>query len=105
MTYASLFRKASGIAGEVYKRLEGRSGLAAVLLPRGFLLLEAMTGILQAGSAYMLLSPELPEGRIKKILEKSGADLLLTAPEFTHGGDWQLPVMMAGECGETKRCV
>ncbi|QNM06752.1 amino acid adenylation domain-containing protein [Qiania dongpingensis] len=81
MTYEALLGRASDIACAVKNRMgEGRE-LAAVLLPRGFTLLESMAAILKAGFGYLLLSPELPEGRIRNILERSGAGILLTDRE------------------------
>lgn len=89
MTYAVLSRRAEGVAG----RITGRGGLAAVLLPRTFELLEAMIGILKGGSAYLLLDPGLPAGRIGRILKRSGADMLITDRET-----------MAGTCLASEDC-
>ena len=75
MTYGELMERSR----RVTDRIPAGKGLAAVLLPRGFELVEAMVGILGAGYAYLLLSPDLPAGRIRKILERSGADLLVTS--------------------------
>ena len=56
--------------------------LAAVLLPRDERLYAAMVGIMQANCAWLLLSPELPDGRIEEILRQSRADYLISVPEL-----------------------
>ena len=58
--------------------------LVAVLLPRVPELFGSMMGILRAGGAFLLLSPNQPENRIREILTQSGAAVLLTTEE--HGG-------------------
>ncbi len=52
--------------------------LAAVMLPRGPELLASMLGILRAGSAFLLIPADLPEGRVRQILASSGASVLFT---------------------------
>lgn len=53
--------------------------LAAVLLPRTPRLFAAMLGILRAGGAFLLLTPNQPENRIREILIQSGAAALVTS--------------------------
>ena len=77
MTYAGLMERSRKVSAG----LRAPGGLAAVLLPRSFELMEAIVGILRAGCAYLLLAPDLPAGRIRKILERSGADLLVTSKD------------------------
>ncbi len=78
MTYGELLWRAAEISGAVRGYKKDEETLAAVLLPRSFDLLASMAGILQAGCAYLILSPSLPDGRIRKILEGSRAAVLLT---------------------------
>ncbi len=58
--------------------------LVAILLPREPELFVSMMGILRAGGAFLLLSPNQPENRIREILSQSGAAALITTP--TLGG-------------------
>ncbi|MDD3347414.1 non-ribosomal peptide synthetase [Oscillibacter sp.] len=75
------YRQLEEVAAQVQSTLEPVSkqpGLAAVLLPRKPGLFAAMLGILRAGWAFVLLSPDLPENRLREILRQSGAAVLIT---------------------------
>ena len=67
--------------------------LVAILLPRVPELFGSMMGILRAGGAFLLLSPNQPENRIREILTQSGTAVLLTTSEL--GGHFAdlLPVI------------
>ncbi|MDD3193003.1 MAG: amino acid adenylation domain-containing protein [Oscillospiraceae bacterium] len=54
--------------------------LVAILLHRTSLLYGAMMGAMRAGAPYLLLSCELPAGRIREILAQSGAKALVSVP-------------------------
>lgn len=96
MTYGSLFYKATQYASALSEIESEGEKLAAVLLPRRFELPAAMVGSLQAGYAYMLLSPSLPEERIRKILEQSNATALITdAAGASRLGDVGIPTVLA----------
>ena len=56
----------------------------AILLPKSFQLLAAMSGIAQFGAAWIILSPDLPVQRIKEILEDSGAGLIIGNQELLN---------------------
>lgn len=62
----------------------GEERLVAVLLPRTPQLYCAIAGAMCAGTAYLLLSSELPEGRIREILAQSGAKALLSTKALTE---------------------
>lgn len=100
LTYQTLLMRAFDISGAVLSASGGDQALVAVLLPRGFELLETMAGVLRAGCAWMLLSPDLPAGRIRRILTQSGAGLLVTAREILERsglGEPDIPVVFAEE--------
>ncbi len=78
MTYGSLFRSGTQYASALLSAGNGKDKLAAILLPRRFDLFAALVGSLEAGYGYMLLSESLPTERIKIILSKSKADVLIT---------------------------
>lgn len=67
--------------------------LVAILLPRVPELFGSMMGVLRAGGAFLLLTPNQPENRIREILTQSGASVLLTTSEL--GGHFSdlLPVI------------
>ena len=67
LTYQALMTRAFDLSGAVLSAAGGEHELAAVLLPRGFSLLAVMVGVLRAGCAYLLLSPDQPAGRINRI--------------------------------------
>ena len=86
VTYAELLWRGAEISGAIKRELMEREDreavdLAAIFLPRGVELFASMVGSLQAGLGYLILSPELPQGRIEKILKQSGAGLVLTDRE------------------------
>lgn len=56
--------------------------LIAILLPREPGLFAAMMGILRAGGAFLLLSPNQPENRMREILSQSGASALITTQKL-----------------------
>lgn len=102
VTYERLVSRASETAAKLLKLTEEGDDLAAVLLPRGVRLLEMMTAVLGAGLAYLLISPDLPTERIRMILEKSGAALLISEERFLekHGlRSADIPVFVL-ECEE-----
>lgn len=74
ISYSSLrFR-----AGEIASALGTPGELIAVLLPKGIPLYTAIVGIIQAGCAFLLISPDLPAARISEIIDDSGADRIVT---------------------------
>ena len=77
-TYKKLVKQASVMAVHIMNTVRQGSDLAAVLLPRGIKLLEAVTAVSAAGLGYLLLSPDLPSERVRIILRNSGAGLLIS---------------------------
>jgi amino acid adenylation domain-containing protein/thioester reductase-like protein len=100
LTYQALLMRAFDLSGAVLDAVQEEHALAAVMLPRGFALLETMAGILRAGCAWLLLSPDLPSGRVRKILEQSGASVLVTSRKILKDsglGRLEIPVVFADE--------
>jgi len=96
MTYGALFYKATQYASALSELESTGEKLAAVLLPRRFELPCAMVGSLQAGYAFMLLSPSLPDERIRRILEQSSATALITDAEGAlRLKDQEIPMILA----------
>ncbi|ATB33307.1 hybrid non-ribosomal peptide synthase/polyketide synthase [Melittangium boletus DSM 14713] len=79
VTYGELDAWAGAIAWE----LRGRWGLeegtvVGVLMPRGVGATAAQLGVLKAGGVYLPLEVELPEERVRYMLEDSGCRAVLT---------------------------
>ena len=67
--------------------------LVAVLLPRTPKLFASLMGVLRAGGAFLLLTPNQPENRIREILAQSGASVLLSTSELGGNLADLLPVI------------
>lgn len=85
--YQTLERQAAQVAAALENALDGQKRekeppLAAVLLPRTPQLYAAMLGAMRAGVPYLLLSCDLPAGRIRQILSQSGAQAVLSTPQI-----------------------
>ena len=101
MTYGSLFRSGSQYASALLSAGRGKDRLAAILLPRRFDLFSALVGSLEAGYGYMLLSESLPTERIKTILAKSKADVLITDEKGRmRFSDLDIPVITSSSVDE-----
>jgi amino acid adenylation domain-containing protein len=68
-TYASLHRRANGIAGALRAAGLGQGRVVAIAMPRSVDLIASVLGSLQAGCAYLLLDPELPEVRVAGMVD------------------------------------
>ena len=78
VTYRQLNLLAEQIAAILSARFpDQENALFAVLLPKGSWMMAALLGILRAGHAYLILSPEWPLQRMRKVLADSGAAALL----------------------------
>ncbi|NLF34686.1 MAG: amino acid adenylation domain-containing protein, partial [Clostridiales bacterium] len=97
-SYRALEDRAAALCALLAEQAMEDNALVAVLLPRDYDLFCAMTGILRAGCAYLLLSPELPDNRISELLAESGAQLLVTSEPLRRRfvpGALPLPVLDA----------
>ncbi|CAF4232310.1 unnamed protein product [Rotaria sp. Silwood2] len=86
-TYAELLQRAEQIASYLYDR-EGKSKeVIGLYMKRCPHLIAAMLGVLMAGSTYLYLDPELPDKRIRIMLQDAGAHLVIEDEKetsFTH---------------------
>lgn len=78
VTYGALLHRAAQFAEAMGESTDREDALVAILLPRGAELFAAMVGAVQQDCPYMLLSDSLPAERVKTILEKSRATVLVT---------------------------
>ncbi|MBC8569283.1 amino acid adenylation domain-containing protein [Oscillospiraceae bacterium NSJ-54] len=77
-TYGELDGTARRVCAAIRQSAAAKNGLAAVLLPRECALFAALAGIMEAGWAHLLLSPDLPSKRIEELIIQSGAEVLIT---------------------------
>jgi len=77
LTYQELASRASGIAGFLEEQGIGTDSVVPILARRNLDLLTAIVGVQEAGAAYLPLDPDHPAERHARILEQSGARLLL----------------------------
>jgi amino acid adenylation domain-containing protein len=98
LTYGVLRARAQTMGAALAARC-GEGPLIAVLLPRGNRLAGVLTAVMAAGGAWLLLSPELPSGRINDILIASGAELVITSAAVMErfGGGLAAPHILAEE--------
>ena len=80
VTYRQLEEQAARFHAALSSLCTQPDTLIALLLPRSPRLFAAMMGVLRAGGAFLLLSPDLPQGRVRTILEQSQAAALVAPP-------------------------
>lgn len=93
ITYAQLEEMSARYHAAISQFCTEDDSLIAVLLPRTEHLFGAMMGIMRAGGAFLLLSPTLPENRIREILAQSKARALITSAEHARTFAAVLPVI------------
>ncbi|MGR3937437.1 amino acid adenylation domain-containing protein [Streptomyces sp. BRA346] len=77
----------------------GRGDRIALLLPRGAELVLAVLAVLRAGAAYVPIDPKHPEERIRRLLRRSGARIVIGAAPADQG----LPTVTAHELRTVSR--
>ena len=118
LSYADLTGRAARVAGRLHGLGVGGSGvghvaglgvpgpgrcgedIVAVCLPRGAALLVAELGILAAGAAFLPIDPDNPDERTRRLLELSGARLLVTSAALRDRLAVAVPTLLVGEDGE-----
>lgn len=81
LTYHQLYENASFISSNMKKMGLCPGQVTAILMKKSFALYEMMAAAMLTGCGWVLLSDDLPEKRIQKILENCGASLLVTKAE------------------------
>ncbi len=78
LSYLQLQRLANGIAQKIIQAVAvEKDTVIAICMTRSCLTLAAVHAVILAGAAYLPLDPDLPEERLKFMLEDSGAVLIL----------------------------
>jgi tyrocidine synthetase-3 len=78
LTYGQLNEKADRVARVLAAQGVQPEAIVGVLLERSLEMIAALLGVLKAGAAYLPIDPAHPAGRIRYMLQDSGARLLLT---------------------------
>ncbi|NGN63412.1 amino acid adenylation domain-containing protein [Streptomyces sp. A7024] len=79
LTYREFNRRANQLARWLIERGAGPEQVVAVRIPRSVDLMVAIYGVVKAGAAYLPVDTELPEDRVRLLLE--GAEPLLVLDE------------------------
>ncbi len=82
LTYGELVRKAAGLADALEMLAAGTDDRVGVLLERSPDTVAALLGILAAGAAYLPLSPEDPDERLRALLADAGVRVVVTSRAF-----------------------
>ncbi|MGR3823460.1 MAG: amino acid adenylation domain-containing protein [Salipiger marinus] len=86
LSYAELDRRSAALAAALRARGAGPGGVVAVALPRSEHLAVALVAVLRAGAAYVPLDPDNPPARLARLLDRTGAAMLLAEPGLDAGG-------------------
>lgn len=81
LSYVELLALADRVAASLSARGIGKGDRVAVALPRGAMLVVAMLGILRNGAAFLPLSTQDPESRLKRVLEIAQPALVIGDPD------------------------
>lgn len=82
LTYQELSNRSAIVARQLRAAGVGAEDIVAICLPKGLRLIETMIGVLRAGAAYLPLDFEDPSGRLRGLVQDSGARLVLTLSEL-----------------------
>ena len=85
LTYKQLNNKASQLALLLKEKNVGPNIIVGVLLERSSDLIISILAILKSSGCYLPIDPNLPEGRIRHIIEDSQCNLVITAEGFKFG--------------------
>jgi amino acid adenylation domain-containing protein len=78
VTYAALSRRVEGLARSLAARGVADETLVAVALPRGIDFVAALLAVSRAGGAFLPVDSRHPPSRTVRVLESSGAAMVLT---------------------------
>jgi non-ribosomal peptide synthetase component F/acyl carrier protein len=84
LTYRQLNEKSNQLAHFLREKGVGVNRVVAVSMERSLDLAVTILAVLKAGAAYLPIDPDYPESRIRRVLDSSGASLLLTHTGAVH---------------------
>lgn len=83
LCYQRLNERSDRLARLLRSRGVGPETIAAILLERSPLMVEAILAVLKSGAAYLPIDPDYPEERIRYVLDDSGAAEVLIDRSLT----------------------
>lgn len=84
LTYAQLNEQANRIAHALIEKGICADDIVALRLSRTSILIAAILGVLKSGAAFLPISPDYPQARIRTVLTDSGAKAILTDDSITE---------------------
>jgi amino acid adenylation domain-containing protein len=86
LSYREFNRRANQLAHWLVEQGAGREQVVAVRIPRSVDLMVALYAVVKAGAAYLPVDTELPEDRVRRLLESAEPLLVLdeTLPEVSE---------------------
>ncbi len=83
LSYEALNQKANRLAHFLRSQGIGPEVLVGICIERSLEMMVGILGILKAGGAYLPIEPELPEGKLRLILQDAGVEWVLTSSTLT----------------------
>ncbi|MFS1514464.1 amino acid adenylation domain-containing protein [Chengkuizengella sp. SCS-71B] len=84
LTYSELNQKSNSLSRTLRNRGIKNDSIVAIMLDRSLEMMIGIMGILKSGGAYLPISPELPNERIKYMLENSGVQTILCQEKYIN---------------------
>ncbi len=84
LSYEALNQKANRLAHFLKSQGIGPEVLVGICIERSLEMMVGILGILKAGGAYLPVEPELPEGKLRLILQDSGIEWVLTSSTLSE---------------------
>ncbi|AIZ59108.1 peptide synthetase [Bacillus sp. WP8] len=78
MTYEALDEEATKLAAYLQSKGIGPGSLVPMLFDRSFDMIVSVLGIVKSGAAYVPMSPEYPDARIRLIVRDTQSDVIIT---------------------------
>ncbi|HEX8108396.1 MAG TPA: amino acid adenylation domain-containing protein, partial [Kofleriaceae bacterium] len=88
LSYRELLQRSTAVARELRARGARPERLVAVVMDKGWEQVVAALAVLQAGAAYVPISPAVPRERLAYLLEHSQVELALTQPGVDARLEW-----------------
>ncbi len=89
LTYGELNARANRLARHLRGLGVGPDVAVGVCVERSVEMVVALLAVLKAGGVYVPLDADFPAGRLRYMLEQTGAALVLTAGEHVPDGAWR----------------
>jgi amino acid adenylation domain-containing protein len=94
LTYNELGARASALAGRLRARGIEPETIVAMVFDRSIEIIVGILAIWEAGGAYLPLDPQLPDERIRLLLDSASPRLVLAAPAYAErAATWGLPTL------------